>query len=123
MGRKRISHMIGSKKFTIIKIPLTSSEFGKRRFNLSILHANNTNIIPSWNSLNSFSLSSSYVSDDFFGMMDTGEGTMTNSNKLDIAVGRILADSNSRAKDLVDKIEIYYSQNSFSDWRNKIIVV
>ena len=56
-------------------------------------------------------------------MMDLGEGTMTNSNKLDIAVGRILADSNSRAKDLVDKIETYYSQNSYSDWRNKIIVV
>ena len=35
-------------------------------------------------------------------MMDPGEGTMTNSNKLDIAVGRILADSNIRAKDLVD---------------------
>ena len=56
-------------------------------------------------------------------MMDIGEGLMTNSNKLDIAVGRILADSNIRARDLVDKVETYYSQNSFSDWRNKIIVI
>mgnify|MGYP001374885670 FL=1 len=97
--------------------------FGDASYDYKNRIPNNTNIIPSWNSLNSFSLSSSYVSDDFFGMMDIAEGTMTNSNKLDIAVGRILADSNSRAKDLVDKIETYYSQNSFSDWRNKIIVV
>ena len=97
--------------------------FGDASYDYKDRIPNNTNIIPSWNSLNSFSLSSSYVSDDFFGMMDLGEGTMTNSDKLDIAVGRILADSNSRAKDLVDKIETYYSQNSYSDWRNKIIVV
>ncbi len=97
--------------------------FGDASYDYKDRIPNNTNIIPSWNSLNSFSLSSSYVSDDFFGMMDLGEGMMTNSNKLDIAVGRILADSNNRAKDLVDKIETYYSQNSFSDWRNKIIVV
>ncbi len=48
---------------------------------------------------------------------------MTNSNKLDIAVGRILADSNGRAKDLVDKIEAYYNQDSYDDWRNKIMVI
>ncbi len=97
--------------------------FGDASYDYKNRIANNTNIIPSWNSLNSFSLSSSYVSDDFFGIMDQGEGMMTNSDKLDIAVGRILADSESRAEDLVDKIEIYYSQNSFSDWRNKIIVL
>ena len=73
--------------------------------------------------INSFSLSSSYVSDDFFGMMDFNEGLMSSSNKLDIAVGRILADSNDRAVDLVDKIESYYSQDSFDDWRNKLIVI
>ena len=56
-------------------------------------------------------------------MMDANEGGMTNFNKLDIAVGRILADSNERARDLVDKIESYYSESSFGDWRNKIMVI
>ena len=97
--------------------------FGDASYDYKNRIPNNTNIIPSWNSLNSFSLSSSYISDDFFGMMDLGEGMMTNSDKLDIAVGRILADSNTRARDLVDKIETYYSQNSFGDWRNKIVVI
>ena len=97
--------------------------FGDASYDFKDRISNNTNVIPSWNSLNSFSLSSSYVSDDFFGMMDLGEGLMTNSNKLDIAVGRILADSNGRAKDLVDKIETYYNQDSYDDWRNKIMVI
>ena len=97
--------------------------FGDASFDYKDRIPFNTNIIPSWNSLNSFSLSSSYISDDFFGMMDSNEGGMTNFNKLDIAVGRILADSNERARDLVDKIESYYSESSFGDWRNKIMVI
>ena len=61
--------------------------------------------------------------DDFFGMMDYEEGMMDNSDKLDIAVGRILADTPQRATDLVDKIESYYNSNSYGDWRNKLIVI
>ena len=57
--------------------------FGDASFDYKDRVNNNTNIIPSWHSLNSFSLSSSYISDDFFGMMDINEGMMTNSNKLD----------------------------------------
>ena len=97
--------------------------FGDASFDYKDRIPSNTNIIPSWNSLNSFSLSSSFISDDFYGMMDANEGGMTNFNKLDIAVGRILADSNERARDLVDKIESYYSESSFGDWRNKIMVI
>ncbi len=97
--------------------------FGDASYDYKNRIPNNTNIIPSWNSQNSFSLSSSYVSDDFFGMMDLGEGTMATSDKLDIAVGRILADTNPRATALVDKIENYYDQSSFDDWRNRIIVI
>ena len=97
--------------------------FGDASFDYKDRIPSNTNIIPSWNSLNSFSLSSSYISDDFFGMMDVNEGSMSNFNKLDIAVGRILADDNERARDLVDKIEKYYSEDSYGDWRNKIMVI
>ena len=56
-------------------------------------------------------------------MMDLNEGTMSNSDKLDIAVGRILADNSQRSVVLVDKIESYYSTESFGDWRNKVIVI
>ena len=97
--------------------------FGDASFDYKQRIPNNTNIIPSWLSLNSFSLSSSFISDDFYGMMDLNEGTMSNSDKLDIAVGRILADNSQRSVVLVDKIESYYSTESFGDWRNKVIVI
>ena len=48
---------------------------------------------------------------------------MSSSDKLDIAVGRILADTPQRAKELVDKIESYYSEESFGSWRNNTIVI
>ena len=84
---------------------------------------NNTNVMPSWYSLESFSFTGSFVSDDFYGMMDENEGTMVTSDKLDIAIGRILAQSPQQAKEMVDKIETYYSQEAFGRWRNNYVVV
>ena len=97
--------------------------FGDASYDYKNRIPNNTNIVPSWHSLSSFSLSSSFISDDFFGMMDYNEGAMSSSDKLDIAVGRILADTPQRAKDLVDKIESYYSEDSYGSWRNNTIVI
>ena len=97
--------------------------FGDASFDYKDRIPQNTNIVPSWHSLNSYSLASAYVSDDFFGMMDNSEGMMQNSDKLDIAVGRILADSPQRATDLVDKISSYYNANSYGDWRNKLVLM
>ena len=50
-------------------------------------------------------------------------GDFNKDDRLDIAVGRILADSPQRAKDLVDKIETYYAKESFGRWRNNYVVV
>lgn len=97
--------------------------FGDSSYDYKDRITNNTNIIPSWHAYNSFSLTSSYVSDDFYGMMDSNEGNMQTSDKLDIAVGRILADTPQRAKELVDKIESYYKRESFGSWRNNVVVV
>ena len=97
--------------------------FGDASYDYKDRIPNNTNVVPSWHSLSSFSLSSSFISDDFFGMMDFNEGSMSSSDKLDIAVGRILADSPQRATDLVDKVESYYEEDSFGSWRNNVIVI
>ena len=78
---------------------------------------------PTWNAYNSFDLTSSFISDDFFGIMDPNEGNLDVSDKLDIAVGRILADSPLRAKQMVDKIERYYSKEALGSWRNNFMVI
>jgi len=97
--------------------------FGDASFDYKNRIQNNTNIVPSWHAYNSFSYTNSYVSDDFYGMMDTNEGTMATSDMLDIAVGRILADTPLRAKELVDKIESYYKKEAYGSWRNNVVVV
>jgi hypothetical protein len=97
--------------------------FGDASFDYKDRLSVNTNVVPSWNALSSFSLTNSFVSDDFYGMMDDNEGSMQTSDKLDIAMGRILADTPQRAKELVDKVESYYMDEAFGSWRNSIVVI
>ncbi|WP_406684856.1 type IX secretion system sortase PorU [Seonamhaeicola sp. MEBiC1930] len=97
--------------------------FGDGSFDYKDRIQNNTNIVPSWHSYNSFNLTNSFVSDDFYGMMDDNEGTMQSSDRLDIAVGRILADTPQRATELVDKIASYYLKDSFGSWRNNFVLL
>ncbi|MCA0133571.1 type IX secretion system sortase PorU [Winogradskyella alexanderae] len=84
---------------------------------------NNTNLVPSWYTNSSFSLTSSFVSDDFYCMMDDNEGTMGGGDRMDIAVGRILAEDVQRAKEMVDKIESYYQPDAFGSWRNNLLLI
>lgn len=97
--------------------------FGDGSFDYKDRTPNNTNIVPSWYSYNSFSVAGSFVSDDFYGMMDENEGSMAASDKLDIAVGRILVETPQRANEMVDKIESYYVKEAFGSWRNKFVVI
>ncbi|MBO3117308.1 type IX secretion system sortase PorU [Winogradskyella sp. DF17] len=97
--------------------------FGDGSYDYKDRIPNNTNLVPSWYSNNSFNLTSSFVSDDFYGMMDTDEGTMNNADRLDIAVGRILAENPQRAKEMVDKIQAYYEAEAYGSWRNNVLLV
>ncbi|MEX2350780.1 MAG: type IX secretion system sortase PorU [Flavobacteriaceae bacterium] len=85
----------------------------------------NNNMVPTYhvNSFTSISASSTYMSDDFFGMMDSNEGTMLGSDMLDIAVGRIVADNVSLANDMVNKVINYASAASYGNWRNNFVLI
>ena len=63
------------------------------------------------------------MSDDFYGNMDPEEGLMLSNEKLDIAVGRILADDLLLANAMVDKIINYDSKQSYGNWRNDFVLV
>ena len=97
--------------------------FGDASYDYKDRLSNNTNVVPSWHTLSSFSLTSSFVSDDFYGMMDDNEGSMQTSDKLDIAMGRVLADTPQRAKELLDKVASYYVDEAFGSWRNSVVVI
>jgi hypothetical protein len=97
--------------------------FGEGSYDYKDRLRNNTNLVPSWYSTRSFSLSNSFVSDDFYAMLDENEGSMNNADRMDIAVGRILAEDIQRAKEMVDKVESYYKPESYGSWRNNIVLI
>lgn len=98
--------------------------FGDASFDYKDRIPNNTNIVPIFHSLNSESLLSSTMSDDFFGMMDENEGLMGfGANGLDVAVGRMLVSSTQQAKEMVDKVIQYHDINSYGRWRNNFTLV
>ena len=97
--------------------------FGDSSFDYKGRISSNTYNTPSWHAYESFNLTSSFVSDDFYGMMDEGEGALSYADRLDIAVGRFLADSPERAKQMVDKVALYYSKEALGSWRNNFIAV
>jgi len=97
--------------------------FGDASFDMKNRTPNNTNFVPTFHALSSFSLVSSYMSDDYFGMMDESEGSMGAADRLDIAVGRIIADNNQQAMEMVTKVEQYYQQGSYGSWRNRVTIL
>ncbi|MEO8933679.1 MAG: type IX secretion system sortase PorU, partial [Xanthomarina sp.] len=97
--------------------------FGDGSYDYKDRIPNNTNLVPSWHAYNSFNLTNSFISDDYFAMMDINEGSMAISDKMDLAVGRILAENYQSAKELVDKVERYYIDASFGSWRNNFVVI
>jgi hypothetical protein len=84
--------------------------------------ADNTNFIPTYQSLNSTHPTLSYVTDDYFGLLDDNEGEF-NNDLVDIGIGRFPASTLSQANVLVDKVEQYYARESFGSWRNDITFI
>ena len=82
----------------------------------------NTNYIPTYQSLNSTHPTLSYVTDDYFALLDDDEGMFMN-DLVDIGVGRFPVSSLAEANVLVDKVEQYYSNKSFGSWRNDIAFI
>ncbi len=81
----------------------------------------NTNYLLTYQSDNSFHYSQSFVTDDFFGLLHEDEGG--SYGRLDIGIGRIPVLSATDAQTMIDKIESYYSIESFGDWRNVICFI
>lgn len=96
--------------------------FGDGSFDHKDRIQNNTNYIPTYQSANSTHPLYSYVTDDFFGLLDDNEG-LFNNDLVDIGIGRFPVSTLSEANILVDKVEQYYKLSSFGNWRNNITFI
>ncbi|MCR4919007.1 MAG: type IX secretion system sortase PorU [Prevotella sp.] len=77
-----------------------------------------------YESENSFSETKCYVSDDFFTMLDEGEGAnLVYTDKGDVAVGRLPARTAEDAKVMVDKTLSYAANEYAGAWQNTICMM
>lgn len=86
----------------------------------------NNNIVPVYHRYDrDFEVSTyrSFMSDEYFVMMDGQDGSMMTSDMSDIATGRILADNVNLANSLIDKIIEYSGTESYGNWRNNFVLV
>ncbi len=103
-------------------------------------HSGNTNFVPTYQSAASTVLTTSYVSDDYYGLLDDNEGVWIN-DAVDIGIGRFPVKTVSEAKAMNNKLFNYektgfapasnstactsgqVSSSPFGDWRNIISFV
>lgn len=83
----------------------------------------NSNKIPTYQSDNSLHETQSYVSDDYMGLLDPGEGANIPSDKVDIGIGRFPVNTLEEAKNAVDKTYKYYYQQSNDQWKSNLTFV
>ena len=95
--------------------------FGDGTYKNKTLISENWNMIPTYQSVNSTSPVASFVSDDFFGMLDDDEYETVGN--LDIGIGRIPVDTKREAQEFIAKVKNYYSSNSRGSWKNVITLV
>ncbi len=82
------------------------------------------NYIPAYQSEESLLLTASYVTDDYYGLLDSTEGYNA-YGKLDIGVGRFPVKTVEQAQNAVNKIRHYITSHNkvMGDWRNEIYFV
>jgi len=83
--------------------------------------ANQENKIFTFQSRESIFRTSTYGSDDFFGLLDDNEGEWsptTRAERVDLGIGRFPVQTAEEAAILVDKIKRYESSAALGDWRS-----
>ncbi|MGB8490615.1 MAG: type IX secretion system sortase PorU, partial [Bacteroidales bacterium] len=93
--------------------------FGDGSFENKKLPPENPNFIPTWQTQNSNIYVSSFTSDDFFALLEDGEGEMTGTE--DVGTGRLPVSDTTEAAIAVAKIKAYMT--GYGDWNNVVCLV
>ena len=78
----------------------------------------NPNFIPTYQTQNSNVIVSSFTSDDFYGLLEDGEGEAEGSE--DIGIGRFPVSDTVQASIMIKKIKRYTDHSNTGDWKNVI---
>ena len=94
--------------------------FGDGSFENKTLPPNNPNFVPTYQTQNSNVIVSSFTSDDFYSLLDDGEGEFYGTE--DLGVGRLPVSDTTQAGAIVRKIERYLNPSNIGKWRNIISI-
>lgn len=94
--------------------------FGDGSYENKTLPPNNPNFIPTYQSQNSNVYVSSFTSDDFYGLLEDGEGEANGTE--DIGTGRLPVSDTIQAGIIISKIKKYLDPANMGDWKNIICI-
>lgn len=112
------------------KLPKYLLLFGDASYDNKYRLSGNTNYVTSYQSAGSINNTQTYISDDFFGLLDDNEGTWTSGEIVDLSIGRLPVKTAYEAQAAVNKIKHYVAGNgagsvnpTFGNWRNTVTFV
>jgi len=92
--------------------------FGDGSYDNKLDSQTNTNKIPTYQSIYSLSPTQSFVTDDFFGLLDDNEGEAT--GLVDIGIGRLPVNTTEEAQTVTSKILNYNKSENLGKWQTSI---
>lgn len=90
--------------------------FGDGSYDNRGVKSGTSSFIPTYQSENSLSIVGSFVTDDYFVLLDAGESVYAGA--IDLGIGRIPASTSFEAEVAVRKIRNYHSAEALGNWRN-----
>ncbi len=84
-------------------------------------NVNKSAFLLTYQSAQSLSQISSYVTDDYFGFLDDSEGINLAKDKLDIGIGRFTVRKADEARGIINKIDKYINDKDQSIWKNNLL--
>ncbi len=108
-----------------LQIPKYLLLFGDGNYDPKDRDGITNNFIPAYQSDESLLMTSSYVTDDFYALLDSTEGYNAATGKVDVGVGRLPVSNQEQARQAVDKIRHYVNgqPDNLGDWRNEICFI
>lgn len=98
--------------------------FGDGSYDHKSYLKSNSNYVPTYQSDNSLNPTTSFVTDDYFGLLDPSDNVEeSNSGLVDIGIGRFPVQSQSEAQNMVNKINAYTNPLYTGNWLNSICFV
>ena len=119
---KGLMRMLYERAVDSTELPRYLLLFGDGSYDNKNQISNNTNFVVTYQSVNSLNPTGSYVSDDYFGLLDENEGEST-LDDLDIGIGRIPIKSVAEAQDVLNKMLHYEEASTMNPWRNELCFI